>query len=94
MMRWVLKSVVGLLIVAAVICVGDFGIFKLRGSPAETVTVSLFVSAPLKNNKIELDFTGQEQWACSKTLFPVLLPQPGMQPCWYLKKHTNQIATY
>lgn len=94
MMLWVRRIVIGLLIAAAVVYVGDWVIFKLRGSPAETVTVSLFVSAPLKNNKIELDFTGQEQWACSKTLFPVLLPQPGMQPCWYLKKHTNQVATY
>lgn len=94
MMRWVLRLVVGLLVAAAVIYAGDWAVFKLRGSPTETVTVSLFVSAPLKGNKVELDFTGQEQWACSKTLFPVLLPQPGMQPCWYLKKHKNQVATY
>jgi hypothetical protein len=94
MMRWVRRAVVWLLIVAAAVYVGDWVFFKLRGSPTETVTVSMFVSAPLKNNKIELDYQGDEQWTCSKTLMPVFVPEPGMQPCWYLKKHKNQVATY
>ncbi len=94
MVRWVGMAVVWLLIAAAAVYAGDWAVFKLRGSPTETVTVSLFVSAPLKNNKIELDYTGDENWACSETLFPVLLPEPGMQPCWYLRKHRNQVATY
>jgi hypothetical protein len=99
MMRFLRFSAIGLLIAAAALYVGDWIVFKLRGSPTEKVTVSLFVSVPLNgpvgSNKQEIDFLGQEQWSCTRTLFP-LPPYAHDQsmPCWYLRKHTNQVTTY
>ena len=95
MMRFLRFSVIGLLIATAALYVGDWAVFKLRGSPTDQVTVSLFVSAPLKNNKQEIDYLGQEQWSCTRTLFPLPPFAHGQSsPCWYLRSHTNQVTTY
>jgi hypothetical protein len=95
MMRYLRIAAVALLIATAALYAGDWLIFKLRGSPVNTVTVSLFVSAPLKGEKQEIDFIGQEQWNCTRTLFPFPPYQKNQSmPCWYLLKHTNQTTTY
>lgn len=95
MMRILRTSLIALLIAAVAIFVGDLAVFKLRGSPTQTITVSLFVSAPLKNNKQEMDYLGQENQTCAQSLFPQnLLAGQRMSPCWYLQKHTNQVTTY
>jgi hypothetical protein len=52
------------------------------------VTVSRFLSAPLKDNKQELDYLGSDEVVCSVSLFP----QGGHVPCWYLRRHKNQIT--
>lgn len=95
MMRYLRIAAIGLLIVAAVLYVSDWLIYKLRGSPRDTVTVSLFVSASLKNEKQEIDYIGQEQWTCTRSLFPFPPYQQNQSsPCWYLRTHTNQTTTY
>ena len=65
---------------------GDWAIFKLRGSPSSTVTVNRFLSVPLKGNKIEYDYLGTADVACSDSLFP----QGGQSPCWRLRRNPNQ----
>ena len=95
MMHFLRIAAVALLIAAAVLYAGDWLIYKLRGSPTDTLTVSLLVSAPLKNEKQEIDFIGQEQWTCTRTLFPLPPYQQNQSsPCWYLRAHTNQTTTY
>ena len=95
MMRVLRFSLIGLLIASAALYVGDWAAFTLRGSPTDQVTVSLFVSAPLKDNKQEIDFIGQEQWSCTRTMFPqVPFAHDRSMPCWYLRRHTNQVTTY
>jgi hypothetical protein len=90
MMRWLRIGIMVLLALAALSYLGDFAVFRMRGSPKLTLSVSHFVSAPLKNNKEEIDYTGSEQTPCSITLYP----QDGMAPCWYLRRHLNQTVTY
>ncbi len=88
-MRW-LRWILGVLVVGCVVSfVVDAIVFNLRGSPSSTIRVSHFLSAPLKNNKQELDYLGSEDESCSMSLFP----QAGKAPCWYLRRHTNQIKT-
>jgi hypothetical protein len=95
MMRYLRTAAIVLLIAAAILYVSDWLIFKLRGSPTDTLTVSLFVSAPLKNEKQEIDYIGQEQWTCTRSLFPFPpFQQNQSSPCWYLRRHTNQTTTY
>lgn len=90
MMRWLRIAIMVLLALAALSYLGDFAAFKMRGSPKLTLSVSHFVSAPLKNNKEEIDYIGSEPTPCSITLYP----QDGMAPCWYLRSHLNQTITY
>jgi len=65
---------------------GDWAAFRLRGSPSSTVTVNRFLSVPLKGNKIEYDYLGSADVACSISLFP----QGGQSPCWRLRRNPNQ----
>lgn len=89
-LRWLGYAVMALLALAALSYLGDWAVFRMRGAPKRTITVSHFVSAPLKDNKQEIDYLGSEPVSCSVTLFP----QDGMQPCWYLSSHHNQTTTY
>lgn len=89
MMRWVRWIAIGLLAAAVGAYAGDWLVFNLRGSITSKVTVSHFLSVPLKNNKQELDYLGSEDVACSVSLFP----QGGHFPCWYLRRHHNQVTT-
>ncbi len=90
MMRWVRICAVGLLAFAVISYGVDWLVFKVTGSPRSKYTVSQFVSAPLKNNKQEIDYIGSEDVPCSLTMFP----QDGFLPCWYLRRHTNRVSTY
>jgi hypothetical protein len=44
---------------------------------------------PLKGNKIEYDYVGTAQEACSVSLFP----QAGQSPCWHLRRNPNQTTS-
>jgi hypothetical protein len=87
MLRWLRWIVVGLMATTLAAFAGDWLTFNLRGAPTSKVTVSHFLSAPLKNNKQELDYLGSDDELCSRSLFP----QAGHTPCWYLRRHTNQV---
>ena len=82
--------VLTLLVVAVAAYFGDWAVYKMRSSPDAHVRVSRFVSVPLKNNKQELDYLGSEDMPCSVTMFP----QEGRAPCWYLRRHKNQVTAY
>jgi hypothetical protein len=88
-MRWIRHIAIGLIAAFVVTYAGDWLVFNLRGSITSKVTVSRFLSAPLKNNKQELDYLGSEEVPCSVSLFP----QGGHSPCWYLRRHKNQTMT-
>lgn len=89
MNRWARATALALLGAAVALYAGDWLVFNLRGSPGSNVTVSHFLSAPLKNDKQELDYLGSEDVPCSFSLFP----QGGHAPCWYLRRHKNQIKS-
>jgi len=88
MRPWPRHIALALLGVAVAAYAVDWLVFSLRGSVTSKVTVSRFLSAPLKNNKLELDYLGSEDVPCSVSLFP----QGGHLPCWYLRKHKNQVT--
>lgn len=86
--------VITVIVLIAAAYVGDWAVFKMRGAPQATVTVSHFMSVPLKSNekssREEIDYLGSDETSCSISMFP----QSGMAPCWYLRKHHNQVQTY
>ncbi|MGA2538784.1 MAG: hypothetical protein ABSF53_22440 [Terracidiphilus sp.] len=86
MKRWLKRVPLALLVALVVTYVGDWAIYKLRGSPSSTVTVNRYQTVPLKGNKIEYDYLGTADVACSVSLFP----QAGESPCWHLRRNPNQ----
>jgi hypothetical protein len=82
-------SLPGMLALAAALYIGDYAIWRTRmshGSGAGTIAVDQYLATPLKGNKAEYDFLGTVQQPCSRSL----APHGGMQPCWWLARHTSQ----
>jgi hypothetical protein len=89
MKRWLLRAIVVLVAGFVAVYVGDWAVFKLRGSPSAKVRVNRFVTIPLKGSKQEFDYLGSLDVPCSVSLFP----QAGQSPCWQLRRNPNQGAT-
>ena len=89
MRRWIQRVVLVLVAGFVATYLGDWAIYKLRGSPTSTVSVSKFLTVPLKGNKIEYDYVGTADVPCSASLFP----QAGQSPCWHLRRNPNQTTT-
>jgi hypothetical protein len=87
--RWLFRVTVVLVVGFVAVYGGDWAIFKLRGSPVSKVTVSRFLTVPLKGNKLEFDYLGAADVPCSQSLFP----QAGLGPCWRLRRNPNQETT-
>ena len=84
--RWLIRIFLALAVAFIVLYLGDWAVFKLRGSPQSKVTVNRFLTVPLKGNKQEIDYLGTIDVSCSQSLFP----QAGQSPCWRLRANTNQ----
>jgi hypothetical protein len=80
---WTQRTLLAVVALGALIYVGDFALFQLRGKPLGQVDVSRYMAAPLKDNKTELYFEGRGPQPCALSLFP----QAGLTPCWYLRRH-------
>ena len=89
MMRWIGRILIALLVIFILLYGGDWAVFRARGSPLSSVTVTRMLSVPLKGGKQELDYQGSYPVACSISLFP----QGGFDPCWELKRNSNQNTT-
>jgi len=87
--RWILRAVVAALACLVASYLGDWAVYKLRGSPVSTVTVNRYLTIPLKGNKVEYDYLGTADVPCSRSLFP----QGGQSACWQLRRNTNQTTT-
>jgi hypothetical protein len=54
-----------------------------------SVTVHTFYAVTLKNGKFEYDYAGDSIENCANSL----LPQMGLNPCWYVQRHTDKQIT-
>jgi hypothetical protein len=82
-LRWTVLTLLCTVALAALVYLGDYVTFLVRGQPQDQVAVTRYMAAPLKGDKTELFYEGSGPMACAKSLFP----QNGLQPCWYLRKH-------
>lgn len=87
--RWLVRIALVLAAAFVVLYLGDWAVFKLRGSPQSKVSVNRFLIVPLKGNKQEIDYLGTEDAPCSESLFP----QAGQSPCWRLRRNKDQNTT-
>ena len=86
MKRWLWRIVLTAIVGFMAVYVGDWLVFKLRGSPQSKVTVNHYLTVPLKGNKQEFDYLGSADVPCSLSLFS----QGGLSPCWQLRRNPNQ----
>ena len=89
--RRVLVGTVVFLAVAALLTYAvDFGVLRLRvamnRNPYGSVVVNHYYAVAQKNGKTQLIFDPPAPLSCVNALFP----HAGMQPCWYLRRHTDQ----
>jgi hypothetical protein len=84
--KWLRRIVVTLMAVSVLLYAGDWAVYKMRGSPQGSVTVSRMSSVPLKGNKTEFDYLGTSDEGCSVSIFP----QDGESPCWQLRRNPIQ----
>ncbi len=84
--RWLFRTVLVLVAGFVVLYGGDGLVYKMRGSPQSKVSVSRYLSIPLKGNKQEFDYQGTLDVPCSISLFP----QGSLGTCWQLRRNTTQ----
>ena len=84
--RRLLHVGLGLVAVFSLVFVGDMLVFKMRGSPHATVSVTRYLTVPLKGNKTEYDFQSTLDVPCAVAIFP----QGDESPCWQLRKNPIQ----
>lgn len=88
-MAALLKRLAVILLVGFIgFCVVDGVMYRYRvarGSAFDTVQVKQFLSVPLKNGRDELDYLGEQQVRCERTI----LPWSGDEPCWWVRMHAE-----
>jgi hypothetical protein len=86
-----LASAVGLTALAYAI---DSAVFGYRVStdrqPFAQIIVTSYDAIPQKSGKTELIFHPPAPQTCVNALFP----HAGDVPCWYLKRHTEQVTNF
>ncbi len=88
MRKPIVRSLQILVACALLLYVADWAYLRARisrGTAFQTVQVHQLLATPLKGQKEEYDFLGDEPTTCSRSLFP----QAGNPPCWWLARHTT-----
>lgn len=84
-------SVAGLIIATGMVYFVDYVVLRARGANGlDSVQVEVVDVIPEKGNKAEYVPQGASAQTCVRAIFPHL----GNQPCWYLRKHTNQQVNF
>jgi hypothetical protein len=80
-------AVLGMAVVAAVVYVLDYGVFRIRvaanWNPYGSVTVEPYYAVAQKSGKTQFIFQDPQPQTCVHAL----LPHSGYSPCWYLSRH-------
>lgn len=87
---WGVRGVLALAVAFALLYLGDWAVFALRGAPHGTVAVERTLVVPLKGNKQEYASQGTTNQTCAQAVFG----QNGLDPCWQLRRHPQQQINY
>jgi hypothetical protein len=89
LMRMILKYALMVLLSASIaVYAGDWLVYRYRvahGTAFDSVLVDEFLSVPLKGQKVEYNYLGQQPVECVRTL----LPWAGEDPCWWVRRHAE-----
>lgn len=84
--KWLRRTVLTAVAVFIGLYLGDWTVYKLRGSPQGHVQISQTIVVPLKGNKQEYDYLGTSDVPCSVSIFS----QSGEDACWLLRRNQNK----
>lgn len=70
----------------ALVYAGDWLVLRLLSNPYDTVAIQHYYAIAQKTGRIELQYDRTYTQQCTRTLFP----HSGLQPCWYLRRHSEQ----
>ncbi len=80
----ILQRALVLLVAVPGFCyLGDYAVFRFRGSPVTTVEIRQFYAIPIKGNKINYMPAESTTEQCAFSLFPHV----DTRPCWYVNRH-------
>lgn len=87
------KYVLAILVLAALTAYGaDYLVLRFRvarnWSPYGTVTILLYYAIQEKGGRTEYASPSEQDQACVNALFP----QMGLEPCWYLRRHSEKVV--
>ena len=90
--KFALRSLLGLLVLIAILWIADYISFRYRlskgtsGDPLASVRIQTTYAIPHKDGRAEYVFGEPQNVACARSIFP----HAGAPPCWYLQKTTAQ----
>jgi hypothetical protein len=96
--KFALRATWALLILVAILYAGDYVSVKYRmsrsgsspsasGGPLDTVQIQRTYEIPHKDGRAEFAFAEPQTVTCVHSIFPHL----GYSPCWYLRRHSQQM---
>lgn len=75
-----------LIAASAALYIGDWLMLVMRSNPYESVSIQHYYAIEQKNGRIELRYDRSYSQQCTRSLFPHF----ELDPCWYLRRHTEQ----
>ncbi|HVC46187.1 MAG TPA: hypothetical protein VND90_02970 [Terracidiphilus sp.] len=88
-LRWLRRTLIALAALVIALYFGDWAVYRMRGSPTQSVNVDQFVTVPLKGQKSEYDYLGNSNLRCAVSLFP----QDGRDACWQVRRSAKQLPS-
>ncbi len=89
--QWLARGALAILLITFALYCGDYLSLRYEIPKGRQVFGSVradrLLAVPLKNGKNEYDPIGSEEATCTQSLFP----QFGYRPCWWLKRHREQV---
>lgn len=90
--RFFLVTILAIVGVTALAFGVDYAVFRIRTAANwnayGSVTVRHYTAVLQKNGKTTMTFDPPADWTCVNALFP----HAGYLPCWYLKRHPEQVT--
>lgn len=90
--QFALRGIFGLLVLIALLWIGDFISFRYRlskatpGDPLTAMTVQTTYAIPQKDGRAEYVFGLPHPVTCARSIFP----HAGATPCWYLRETASR----
>lgn len=84
--RAVRMTILFLVALVTLLYVGDWLVLRLRSDPYGSVVIQHYYAIAQKTGRIQLQYDRTYSQQCTRSL----LPHASLEPCWYLRRHSEQ----